>query len=156
MVLGTSRTAVFPPLSLVVDIAQYPSHQSGTYWAAGEGRWVSAARSSSFHLNCRSVPGWMDAVFTNLVVRPLPGALWWAAWCMENRVLILVATPSTPPPYPFPPMRNKENGPIVIMPTHPKLTQVPRVIHDILDVLCRPQGSYAESFVLLSLLLADL
>ena len=38
--------------------------------------------------NCRSVPDWMDAVFTNLVVRPLPGALWWAAWCMENRVLI--------------------------------------------------------------------
>jgi hypothetical protein len=27
----------------------------------------------------------------------------------------------------------KENRPIVIMPTHPKLTQVPRVIHDILD-----------------------
>ena len=88
MVLGASRTAVFPPLSLVVDLAQYPSHQSGTYWAAGEGRWVSAARSSSSHLNCRLVPDWMDAVFTNLVVRPLPGALWWAAWCIENRVLI--------------------------------------------------------------------
>jgi len=72
-VLGASRTAVFPPLSLVVDLAQYPSHQSGTYWAAREGR---------------SVPDWMDAVFTNLVVRPLPGALWWAAWCIENRVLI--------------------------------------------------------------------
>ena len=42
---------------------------------------------------------------------------------------------------------NKENRPIVIMPTHPKLTQVPRVIHDILDVLGRPQGSYAESFM---------
>ena len=51
---------------------------------------------------------------------------------------------------------NKENRPIVIMPTHPKLTQVPRVIHDILDVLGRPQGSYAESFVALSLVLADL
>ena len=42
------------------------------------------------------------------------------------------------------------------MPTHPKLTQVPWVIHDVLDVLCRPQGSYAESFVALSLLLAEL
>ena len=42
---------------------------------------------------------------------------------------------------------NKENRPIVIMPTHPKLTQVPRVIHDILDVVGRPQGSYAESSV---------
>ena len=51
---------------------------------------------------------------------------------------------------------NKENRPKVIMPTHPKLTQVPKVIHDVLDVLCRPQGSYAESFVALSLVLADL
>ena len=48
---------------------------------------------------------------------------------------------------------NKENRPIVIMPTHPKLTQVPRVIHDILDVVGRPQGSYPESFVSLSLFL---
>ena len=51
---------------------------------------------------------------------------------------------------------NEENSPIVIMPTHPKLTQVPRVIHDILDVVSRPQGSYAESFVSLSLLLAEI
>ena len=33
--------------------------------------------------------------------------------------------------------------PIVIMPTNPKLTQLPRVIHDILDVVGRPQGSYS-------------
>ena len=52
--------------------------------------------------------------------------------------------------------QNKENRPIVIMPTHPKLTQVPRVIHDILDVVGRPQGSYAESFVSISLLLAEI
>ena len=41
------------------------------------------------------------------------------------------------------------------MATHPKLTQVPRVIHDILDVVGRPQGSYPESFVSISLLLAE-
>ena len=29
------------------------------------------------------------------------------------------------------------------------------VIHDVLDVLCRPQGSYPESFLALSLFLAD-
>ena len=51
---------------------------------------------------------------------------------------------------------NKENRPTVIMPTHPKLTQVPRVIHDVLDVLGRPQGSYAETFVSISLLFADI
>ena len=51
---------------------------------------------------------------------------------------------------------NKENIPIVIRPTHPKLTQVPRVIHDIFDVVGRPQGSYAESFVSISLLFADI
>ena len=51
---------------------------------------------------------------------------------------------------------NKENRPIVIMPTHPKLTQVPRVIHDVFDVLGRPQGSYAESFMSISLLFADI
>ena len=51
---------------------------------------------------------------------------------------------------------NYENTPIVIMPTHPKLTHVPRVIHDVLNVLGRPQGLYAESFVALSLVLADL
>ena len=51
---------------------------------------------------------------------------------------------------------NKENRPIVIMPTHPKLTQVPRVIHDILDVVGRPQGSYPESFVSIFLLLAEI
>ena len=42
------------------------------------------------------------------------------------------------------------------MPNHPKLTQVPRVIHDILDIVGRPQGSYAESFVSISLLLAEI
>ena len=51
---------------------------------------------------------------------------------------------------------NKEKRPIVIVPTHPKLTQVPRVIRDILDVVDRPQGSYAESFVSISTLLADI
>ena len=51
---------------------------------------------------------------------------------------------------------NKENRPIVIMATHQKLTQVPRVIHNILDVVGRPQGSYAESFVSISLLLAEI
>ena len=30
------------------------------------------------------------------------------------------------------------------------------VIHDVLDVLCRPQGSYPESFVSLSLFLAEI
>ena len=45
---------------------------------------------------------------------------------------------------------------MVIMPTHPKLTQVPRVIHDILDVVGGPQGSYAESFLSVSLLLAKI
>ena len=30
------------------------------------------------------------------------------------------------------------------------------VIHDVLDVLCRPQGSYPESFVALSLFLAEI
>ena len=42
------------------------------------------------------------------------------------------------------------------IPNHPKLTPVPRVIHDILDVVGRPQGSYAERFVSISLLLADI
>ena len=51
---------------------------------------------------------------------------------------------------------NKENRPIVIMPTHPKLTIVPRVIHDAVDVVCRPQGSYAKSFVSIYLLLAEI
>ena len=51
---------------------------------------------------------------------------------------------------------NKEKRPIVIMPTHQKLTQVPRVIHDVLDVVDKPQGSYPESFVSISLLLAEI
>ena len=51
---------------------------------------------------------------------------------------------------------NKENIPIVIRSTHPKLTEVPRVIHDISDVVGRPQGSYAESFMSISLLFADI
>ena len=33
---------------------------------------------------------------------------------------------------------NKENRPKVIMPTHPKLTQIPRVIYYIVYVLGRP------------------
>ena len=52
--------------------------------------------------------------------------------------------------------QNKENRPIVIMSTHPKLTHVPRVILDLLDVLSRPQGSYPESFVSISLVLAEI
>ena len=51
---------------------------------------------------------------------------------------------------------NKDNRPKVIMPTHPKLTQVPRVINDILVLVGRPQGSYGESFVSISLLLAEI
>ena len=51
---------------------------------------------------------------------------------------------------------NKENIPIVIMPTHQILTQVHRVINDVLDVVGTPQGSYAESFVSISLLLAEI
>ena len=51
---------------------------------------------------------------------------------------------------------NKENRLIVIKSTHPKLTQLPRVIHDIFDVVGKPQGSYAESFVSISLLLAEI
>ena len=50
---------------------------------------------------------------------------------------------------------NQEKRPIVIRPTHQKLTQVPRVIHDIFDVVGRPQGSYTESFMSISLLFAD-
>ena len=46
---------------------------------------------------------------------------------------------------------NKENRPIVIMPT-----QVTRVIHDILDLVGRPQGSYTDSFVSIFLLLAEM
>ena len=42
------------------------------------------------------------------------------------------------------------------MPTHPKLTQVPRVINDILDEVGKPQGSYAESLASISLLLAEI
>ena len=51
---------------------------------------------------------------------------------------------------------NKENRPLVIMATHPKLTQEARVISDVLDVLGGPQGSYPESFMSISLLLADI
>ena len=51
---------------------------------------------------------------------------------------------------------NKENRPIVIMATHPKLTQVPRVIQNILDVVGRPKGLYLESFVSLYLFLAEI
>ena len=36
---------------------------------------------------------------------------------------------------------NKENRPIVIMATHPKLTKVARVISDMLDVLGGPHES---------------
>ena len=51
---------------------------------------------------------------------------------------------------------NKENRHIVIMPTQPKLTQVTRVIHDILNVVVRPQESFDESFVSISLLLSEI
>ena len=51
---------------------------------------------------------------------------------------------------------NKENRAEVIMPTHPKLTQVPRVIHDVIDVVGRSQGSYPGSFVSKSLSLAEI
>ena len=51
---------------------------------------------------------------------------------------------------------NKENRPIVIMLTHLKLTLVLRVIHDILGVEGRPQGSYPESLVSISLLFAEI
>ena len=51
---------------------------------------------------------------------------------------------------------NKENRPKVIMPIHPKFTQVPRAILDILDVVVRPQGSYSESFMSKYLLLAEI
>ena len=50
---------------------------------------------------------------------------------------------------------NTENIPIVIMPTHSNLTQVPRVIHEVLDVVGRPQQSYAKSVVSISLLLNE-
>ena len=51
---------------------------------------------------------------------------------------------------------NNENSALEIMPTDPKLTQVPRVILDIFDALGRPKGSYAEIFVSISLLLAEI
>ena len=50
----------------------------------------------------------------------------------------------------------QKNRHIVIMATHPKLTQVPSVIHDILDDVGRPQGSYPESFVSLTLFLVEI
>ena len=51
---------------------------------------------------------------------------------------------------------NKQNRPIVIKQTHPKLTPVPRVIYEGPDVLVRPQRSHAESFVSIYLLLAEI
>ena len=51
---------------------------------------------------------------------------------------------------------NKVNRPLVIMPTHQKLTQVLRVTHGILGSLDKPQGSYPEGFVSLSLFLAEI
>ena len=51
---------------------------------------------------------------------------------------------------------NQENRPKVIMPTHAKLAQVPRVFHDVLGELGRTQGSYPESFVYISRLLAEI
>ena len=42
------------------------------------------------------------------------------------------------------------------MATQSKLNQVPRVILDVLDIVSRPQGSYNESFVSISLLLAEI
>ena len=46
--------------------------------------------------------------------------------------------------------------PIVIMATLPNLTQLPKVIQDVLDVVGRPQGSYTERFVSISLLFAEI
>ena len=37
-----------------------------------------------------------------------------------------------------------------------KVTQVPRVVHDDLDVLDRPQATYPESFMSTSLVLAEI
>ena len=51
---------------------------------------------------------------------------------------------------------NKENRPIVIMSTHPKLTQVPMFVLDVLDVMGRPQGSYAESYMLILRVIYDI
>ena len=51
---------------------------------------------------------------------------------------------------------NIENRPIVIMSTRSKLTQVPRVILNLFDVLGRPHGSYAEIILSISLLLAEI
>ena len=48
------------------------------------------------------------------------------------------------------------NRPIVIIPTHPKLTKVPWLSQDALDVLDRPQGIHPESFSLISLVLAEI
>ena len=50
----------------------------------------------------------------------------------------------------------KENRPIVIMPIHPKFPQVPRVILEVLGAVGRPEGSYPERFVSISLLLAEI
>ena len=47
---------------------------------------------------------------------------------------------------------SKENRPIVIMPTFPKLTQVQRVIQDLLDVLGRNQGLYPENCMSMSII----
>ena len=51
---------------------------------------------------------------------------------------------------------NKEIRLIVIMPTHPKLTQVPMVIHNHLDILGSHKGSYTEQFMSIYLLLAEI
>ena len=52
--------------------------------------------------------------------------------------------------------QREEKKPLVFIPTHSKLTQVPKVINNILHVVGRPQGSYADSLVSMSLLLADI
>ena len=52
--------------------------------------------------------------------------------------------------------QTKKNRPIVIMLTHPKFIQLPRVVYDILDVQGTPQESYPESFMSISLLLDEL
>ena len=53
-------------------------------------------------------------------------------------------------------MQNEENRPIMIMPINPKFTQVRSVILDVLDVVGRPEGSYAERFVSISLVVAEI
>ena len=51
---------------------------------------------------------------------------------------------------------NRENRPIVIMPIPQKLTHVPRVMHDICDIVGRPKGSCVKSFMSISPLMPEI